>query len=446
MVTSVVLSVVLTLNIALIVAGIAAEGGGDAQQAYVAVGGVALGFSLLTGLASFILVVGICVRLQRRDVALWQIVGLLPRTALLIMLIEILVVSAVSAAIGSVASTLAWPVYADFVGTSGLPHSSVLDDSIPSSALIIGIISTATASLLAGIHSARKVVRGNLVEGVQSSTTFEAKSPTMIMRIVTIIIGIALLIGVIAIYGAIGQGDKITDSRALGDFLTTYPGMGLLLCLIFAVVGSPIIKLLVNAIKIIPDGSMPKFLASREAAARPRLTQALIMPITLSAAAVGVMMAWVDKLSDVLIAESGSSDSVSAPPEQMALLLGGPVIVACMSAAAIVFATAVNRQEDNALLLVSGSTSKTVYAKAVAEALIYAAVSLVCAYLIVIVNEVGMVAALSSGPIPSVNFALPGWSGAGVVLFGIALTLIMLLIIISAGLKKQPISIVLRGK
>lgn len=65
MVTSVVLSVVLTLNIALIVAGIAAEGGGDAQQAYVAVGGVALGFSLLTGLASFILVVGICVRLQR---------------------------------------------------------------------------------------------------------------------------------------------------------------------------------------------------------------------------------------------------------------------------------------------------------------------------------------------------------------------------------------------
>lgn len=388
-------------------------------------------------------------RLQRRDVALWQIVGLLPRTALLIMLIEILVVSAVSAAIGSVASTLAWPVYANFVGTSGLPHSSVLDDSIPSSALIIGIISTATASLLAGIHSARKVVRGNLVEGVQSSTTFEAKSPTMIMRIVTIIIGIALLIGVIAIYGAIGQGDKITDSRALGDFLTTYPGMGLLLCLIFAVVGSPIIKLLVNAIKIIPDGSMPKFLASREAAARPRLTQALIMPITLSAAAVGVMMAWVDKLSDVLVAESGSSDSVSAPPEQpeqMALLLGGPVIVAYMSAAAIVFATAVNRQEDNDLLLVSGSTSKTVYTKAVAEALIYAAVSLVCAYLIVIVNEVGMVAALSSGPIPSVNFALPGWSGAGVVLFGIALTLIMLLIIISTGLKKQPISIVLRGK
>ncbi|PRQ10480.1 hypothetical protein C1Y63_11370 [Corynebacterium sp. 13CS0277] len=59
-VTAVTLAVVLTLNIALIVVGAGAAG--EAQQAYVTMGGAALGFSVLTGLVSFATVVGICVR------------------------------------------------------------------------------------------------------------------------------------------------------------------------------------------------------------------------------------------------------------------------------------------------------------------------------------------------------------------------------------------------
>lgn len=87
-ITSAVLMVVLTLSIGLIVAGASARG--EIQEAYVSMGGVALGFTVLTGLISFRLVVSTCVRLQRQDVALWQIAGVLPTAALAIMIVEIL--------------------------------------------------------------------------------------------------------------------------------------------------------------------------------------------------------------------------------------------------------------------------------------------------------------------------------------------------------------------
>lgn len=441
-ITSVAVCVVLTLNIALVIVGVETEG--EAQQAYVAMGGVALGFSIITGLASFTLVVGICVRLQRRAVALWQIVGVLPRTAFSIMMIEILLVSAVSAAIGAAVSVLVWPAYADFIGESGLPYSEVLDEAVPGTALIIGIATTAAVSIVAGLRSSRKIVNGSLIDGVKSSSAFVGKPASTLVRIITTLVGIALLAGVGAIYVAIGSGPPIVDPQAMGDFLTVYPGMGLLLCLVFVVLGGSIVGVLIRILTLMPGG-IAQFLASREASARPRLTQALIIPISLAAAAVGVMVSWVEKLEDILSIESGQENTVSAPPGQMALLLGGPVIVACIAAAAIVFATVQNRQEDNALLLISGSTPATVYAKAIIEAAIYAVVSLVCAYLIIGVNEIAIVTALSSGPIPTAELAFPGWTSAGVVMFGVFLTLIMLLVITASGTRKQSLSIVLRG-
>ncbi|MGK2309367.1 hypothetical protein [Cutibacterium sp. V970] len=55
-VASVVLMVVVTLSLGLVVAGASTQG--EAQEAYASMGGVSLGFTVLTGLASFRLVVG----------------------------------------------------------------------------------------------------------------------------------------------------------------------------------------------------------------------------------------------------------------------------------------------------------------------------------------------------------------------------------------------------
>ncbi|UWH01847.1 hypothetical protein K1I36_08865 [Corynebacterium silvaticum] len=90
---------------------------GKAQQAFIAMGGVALGFTALTGFASFVLVVGICIRLQQRHVALWQIVGVMPKAAFSILLLEVLLVSALSAVIGALVAIAVWPAYAAFVAS-----------------------------------------------------------------------------------------------------------------------------------------------------------------------------------------------------------------------------------------------------------------------------------------------------------------------------------------
>lgn len=443
LVSSTALSVVLTLNIALIVAGTAVSG--EAQQAYIVMGGVALSFSVLTGLASFKLVVDTCARLQRREVALWQIVGVLPWIALTILILEIVLVTAASAAVGAIMAAIIWPAYASFIGRSGLPYSDILEHGIPTAATTIGAVVTVIVSVLAGIHSSRMVVRSDLIAGAKASSSFERIRSSVKGKLFKIALGVSLLTGIIAIYCAIGNRTQLTDPRELGDFITIYPGMGILLCFTFAFLGPYLIQALIAIVRLLP-GNVSFFLAAREASARPALTKALIMPITLAAAAVGVMTSWVSKLKSILEATSGSSSSVSAPPEQMALLLSGPIIVACVAAASIVFATASSREQDNALLIVSGSTQSVAYAKSIFETTIYAFVSLICSYSIVMTNELAMVAALSAGPIPSAQISMPGWSTAGVVVFGMALTLLMLLTVTLTGFRKESITIVVGSK
>ena len=323
-ITSAVLMVVLTLSIGLIVAGASARG--EIQEAYVSMGGVALGFTVLTGLISFRLVVSTCVRLQRQDVALWQIAGVLPTAALAIMIVEIFLVTIVSALLGGLTAMVLWPEYTHFVDDSGLPHSDVLTGPLPLVAMVIGIATTAGVSLLSGVRSAKKVVREDLVSASQSGIP---PSTTVGAKITTAIAAIVLVAGTVTLYLVIGHADRISDPEQLNEVLTSYPGMGLLNCLLFAVVSRPLVRALTAVLRGIPLGT-PGFLATREASARPALTRALVVPITLAAAAVGVMSSWIHELTWVMDTLAPESGSVSAPPRQLFLLLGGPVVVVCV--------------------------------------------------------------------------------------------------------------------
>ncbi|MDU4680627.1 MAG: FtsX-like permease family protein, partial [Cutibacterium avidum] len=244
-VASVVLMVVVTLSIGLIVAGVAA--GGDAQQAYASMGGVALGFTVLTGFASFRLVVGTCVRLQRRDVALWQIVGVLPRTARLILIVEILLVTALSALLGALVSEAVWPWYAGFVATSGLPRSDVLTHPIPVVAMITGVATTAVVSLMSGLGSARQIARADVVTAVRPSETTQS-SPRH-SRVLFVVVTVLLIAGTVTLYFTIGHVSPVTDADDLVGVLSAYPGMGLLVCLVFAMICGPVVRGLVALIR-----------------------------------------------------------------------------------------------------------------------------------------------------------------------------------------------------
>lgn len=83
-VTSAILAVTVTLDIGLVVVG--ARTSGEAQQAFVAFGCVTLGFCVLVGLLSLMMVIRVCLGLQRRSVGLWQLAGVLPRTVFVVLL------------------------------------------------------------------------------------------------------------------------------------------------------------------------------------------------------------------------------------------------------------------------------------------------------------------------------------------------------------------------
>lgn len=213
-ISSIALSVVLSLNIGLVAAGAAAEG--KAQQAFIAMGGVALGFTALTGFASFVLVVGICIRLQQRHVALWQIVGVMPKAAFSILLLEVLLVSALSAVIGALVAIAVWPAYAAFVASSGLPQSDVLTTPLPLIALVIGVSLTAAVSVVTGIRSALKVVQSNLVHAFSSSAAFpHGETKSRVRRIITALAGVTLILGVLSLYVALSRAPEPDSAHSL---------------------------------------------------------------------------------------------------------------------------------------------------------------------------------------------------------------------------------------
>ncbi|MGK2310318.1 FtsX-like permease family protein [Cutibacterium sp. V970] len=366
----------------------------------------------------------------------------MPAAALAIMAIEVVLVTVISGLIGALVAVALWPGYASLVDGSGLPHSDVLAGPLPAPATVIGVATTAVVSLLSGLRSAKKTVRANLVASSQQDTPAHT---TVGVKIATAMAALTLTAGAVTLYIVIGRTDRVTNPEQVAELLTSYPGMGLLDCLIFAVVAGPVTRFLTVTMKAVPAG-IPGFLASREAAARPALTRALIVPITLAAAAVGVMSSWIKVVATVMDTSAPGTDSVSAPPRLMALLFGGPLIVACVCAASIVFATASHRRRDNALLAVSGATTRDIRTKIFVETAIYAVICLVCSYAIVITNEIAMATALSAGPAGSVPIQAPDWKAAAVVAFGISLTLVMLLMITTSGMRREPVAVVLGSR
>lgn len=441
-ITSAMLAVVVTLDIGLVVAG--AGTSGEAQQSFVAFGCVALGFCVLVGLLSLMMVIRVCLGLQRRSVALWQLAGVLPRTVFVVLLGEVLLVGLLSSLLGALVAGLAWFPFARLISSSGLPSDGALARPLTPLALWIGTGSTGVICVLGGLLSARRIARGDVLEAVRGGGQTSRSGFSLPRRIARTVLSAAIIAGTAALYMAIGHERPLASKRAVGDFMTVYAGMGMLVCLVVACCANPLIRGLLALIGLGSDRlGTPWFLAVREASSHPDLTRGLIMPIGLAGGAVGVMMAWIGKLGSVL---SGSGETVSAPPGQMALLFGGAVVVGCVAASSVVFATMRSRERDAAILIAGGGTNGLVWMKAACETVIYLALSLVVAYTIVWANELAMDHAFTSGPIPSAPFTLPGWHAAGIVVFGM-LVVAMMLAVTTAGIThRQIIRVVLNER
>lgn len=246
---------------------------------------------------------------------------------------------------------------------------------------------------------------------------------------------VVLVLATAELYALLRTADYINDPEDVGDFLTSYPGMGMLLCLIIGLTGRTIVRFLAGALRVLPFPGPAYFLATREAMFNIRVTRSLVTSISLAAVAVGSITTWIDKLFSLLgdVEES----SVSAPPEQVILLLWGGVLAGCVAAASLSFSTLEQRRRDVSLLLASGYTSAGVYAKTLWECALYLTMTLVISYGAILINEVGMVWALRGGAVPDIEFSWPGWQGPIVAVLGIALSSVVLLAITANALYRS---------
>lgn len=398
-------------------------------------GSVALGFSVIVGVLSLIQVVGLCFSLQQRDVSLWKIAGVTQRSSRLILSSEDLLVTISAGIVGTVASVALWTPYSEFVLESGLPKSDSISGSIPISALTIGIAISCLTCLLAGARASRKVSRTNVIDGLSGNNAQSRGARPGWKIFISALLGVFLIAGAGVLYRLIAEADRITDPTAIGDFLTSYPGMGMLLCVVLGFIAPIIVRALTTIFRHLPLPSVSYFLASREASYNIRVSGSLVTTISLAAVAVGVIMAWIDKLYSVLAGDPNSS--VSAPPEQVILLLWGGVITGCVAAASLSFSTLQERRNDVALLLASGYTSGGVYRKCFWECLLYFAMTIIISYGVILINEFAMVSALQSGAVPRAEFSWPGWQGPAVASLGVFISSIILLLITWSSLRKS---------
>jgi len=443
--TASVVGVVFCLAFGLVFAGARSEG--EAQQAYATLGGTAVGFAVLSGVIALLLVTGVSVSLQRRTVALWQLVGVSPRQAFAVIVVEIVLVCGCAGVVAAALGVVLWSPFTLFVASADLPPSPALAEPVPVGAVCCAVGVTVVVGVLGGVRSARRASRVDPILAVRQTIARDDGRHSRLGSALRTLFALVLLVGTGVLYWVVSQVAPMQDASKAADLSLVYVGMGMLLLLDVALVGR---ACTVGAVRVlgalVPGrGSLGWFLAVQEATARPSHTRALVLPVAIAAGGVGVIYGWISKLTATLTALGSGTGDVNAPPGQMALLFGGAVAIACVAASAVIYASANERAADAALVIVSGSGTAVAYTKALAETVLYTVATGLIAYAVVWINELAISAALAAGPIPSAHFAAPTWQPLIVITAGGTLTLLALMLVTTSAVRRDPVAVISRS-
>ncbi|MBU4213728.1 MAG: hypothetical protein KJ792_03630 [Actinobacteria bacterium] len=438
------MATVFALSLALLLVGAAAQG--EAQDAYVAIAGVALAFSVLTGVANLVQVARVSISLRRRAVALWHLAGVLPGQAFAMTLTQVTVVCLGGGLAATLLAPVLWVPLSDFVRTTGLPQTPGLSQSIPPGATLWAVVVAVGVGALGGVPGALTAARQAVLDGLDDARVTTGGRGGGARTVVRIVFAVLLGVGTAALYWAISKVPARTTDE-LGDFLTVYPGMGLLVLAMLSITGLWSVPLLSRAcVWLTPEGHSPlsSYLATRQVSSRLDHTRGLVMPVALSAAVVGVVLAWTDKLGEILRG-AGAGESVRAPGDQLALLIGGAVVIALIASSSVSYASMDVRVRDAALLAAMGARPATLYRQAVTEALVYAAMAASLAYAAIAVNEWAMSTALAHGPAPAASLDALPWEPLVLIAVAFALNVANLLALTRYAASKDPVATLARS-
>lgn len=436
------MGVVFALLLGLVIVG--AGTSGEAQDAFAAVGGVALGFSVLTGVVNLSQVARVSVFLRRRPMAQWQVAGVLPRQAFAVVWAQVILVCVLGGVVAAMLAPVMWVPFSEFVRGAGLPSAPGLSGPIPITATAWAAATSVLVGSIGGLRAARLSARPDVLsalQGVQEPSGRRQQWATLLRGMAVVL----LCVGVGALYWAISRVPVRTEDE-LGDFLTVYPGMGMLLLVVIALAAGPLVTGLTRTVaRLVPvrDATLGGYLASRQAASRVDHTRGLVMPVALATAVIGVVLSWTVTLGRTL-QQSGGGE-VRAPAAQLALLLGGPVAIAVFSSVSVSYATLDTRIRDAALLTAMGTRPVTLYRQVVAEAWLYSLMSAIIGYGVIVVNDRVIHVALAHGPVPDIATGTIPWEPLLATACAFVLHCVILLSISGYAIRQDPVLSIARN-
>lgn len=369
-------------------------------------------FTSITALIVLTSTAGLTVALQKRNYALWQIVGIRPSLVGLVVLGQLAIVGALGAVIGSL---IAIPVFEPlfiwvFRDWSNMKGISLHLDA--GSVLIV--VATVTAVvMLGGLRGARQASRVPPIEALR-----DPEPPRVKMGWLRIILTLLILCGAIALAWAL-------DGRAS---LSGFSGQAILITPLIAaamVTAGPVLFPVVLRAwtSLVPaEVSASWYLARNSSRYRLSQSTATISPLLVATALAGGLYTMAATMDQALADRSGSTTSTGLAPEGVVILLGGPLLLSAVAAAATVFMSGGVRERELALIQAAGSTQPTVILTAFWEAVIYTVTAAILGAAATVIGGI-IIAAKLALTFPVISFSTLTLIAAGGFILILAATL-----------------------
>ncbi|GAA3558128.1 hypothetical protein GCM10022197_11810 [Microlunatus spumicola] len=310
-------------------------------------GTAALGAWSLAGTAAVLSLVAVlvvttstlrlAVTVRTRTFALWQVVGVLPRTAARIVLVEVLLVAFVGAVLGVLLGAAVAPGFVAYGlrGTSGL---EALTPRLAGADLLVVAVVTSALVVLAAVGPSRRVAGTPPIAALRDPDVVDHRR-----RVLPLLVAGGL--------AAVAVGMLSTLSSTVDTGANQLLLIGVVVVAVAAALAPQLTRPVLRAWTALPARWWPSLFLARAAALQGLgRTAAGVSAVVVAAGLPAALLAGAH--TSAALSGGGSSGSAGAA---IALLIGGPVLLASIGAAAGVLISARDRSREQALLRAAGA-------------------------------------------------------------------------------------------
>lgn len=353
-------------------------------------------FTVISAVVVLSSVTRLTVALQRRGYALWQLVGIPPRTIVVIVRTQLVLVAALGASLGCLVAGPFVPAFLEF----GLSDSEGLRDvterfSVAGALWVI--LSVTVVVWFSGLGASRRAGRVRAIEVLRDPAMSDARMTWVrwVMVVLTLIIGASMTMSL----GRGSLGDGGSQILLIGPMYTAA-----------ATAAGPILFpwVLKTWTSIIPDSvSSSWFLARNTAGYDITRSSSTVSALLVSIALPGSLYTGFLTYGNAINALTGVERSALAP-QSFLLMLGGALLVSLAGAAATVYMASRAREREAALVRSAGGTRGVVLRRAVWEALMHVGTATIVAAMILVITGVGQawsLSAIAPGTLPGLGIA-----------------------------------------